>query len=64
MAGFLSKTKIDTSLENIFRDHYLFYVHTSLVTLTSNGVKLKFSVTIVSTMIVVHQVFNVNSRGS
>jgi hypothetical protein len=49
MTDYLLKTKNDTSLEIVFRD---LHVNTSLVTLESNGVKLKFSVTIVSDMIV------------
>jgi hypothetical protein len=60
MTDFLLKTKNDTSLENVFRD---LHVNTSLVTLESNEDKLKFSVTIVRAMIVVHQVLNVKSRG-
>ena len=60
MTDYLLKTKNDTSLESVFRD---LHVNTSLVTLESNGAKLKFSVTIVSAVIVVHQVLDVKSRG-
>jgi hypothetical protein len=60
MTDYLLKTKNDTSLESVFRD---LHVNTSLVILESNRAKLKFSVTIVSVMIVVHLVLHVKSRG-
>jgi hypothetical protein len=60
MAGFLLKTKVDTSLESAFQ--YL-HVNTILLTLIPNGAKFKFSVAIVITTIVIRQVLNVNSGG-
>jgi hypothetical protein len=59
MTDYLLKTKNDTSLESVFPD---LHVNTSLVTLESNRGKLKFSVTIVNVMIVVHHVLHVNFR--
>jgi hypothetical protein len=44
MSGFLLKTKIDTSLENAFRDQN---IHPTIGEVFSNGAKLIFSVTCV-----------------
>ena len=58
MAGFLLKTKIDTSLEIAFRD---LHIYPAFGVVFSNGVKLIFSVTGVMVINVLKQVLDVTT---
>ena len=58
MAGFLLKTKMDTSLESVFRD---LHDRTTLVTLVSKTAKLIFSVTSVRVLNLIWQLVNVTT---
>jgi hypothetical protein len=58
MAGFLLKTKIDTSLENVFRD---LHIHPTIGEVFSNGTKLISSVTDVMVIKVLEKVLDVRT---